>query len=504
MDSQELQERVVAWLAAQEVPAYLVGGCVRDRVLGRPTYDLDVAVAGDGLRVARHLANALGGDYYALDAERSTGRAILYHDDGRLVVDVARFRGEPPLALEDDLAGRDFTVNAMAIDVRDPGTIVDQHGGLADLAARVLRPVGEDSIRDDPVRALRAARLAAGLGFRLAPETRALMARDGQAVAQVSQERVRDELIRLLAAPRATPWLALLDELGLLSAILPELEPLRGLPQSLPHRIDALAHTLATVEAMEGIAAQLRWQVAAPDDRGPMPWDKGPLPELQPFAPRLLAHLDGGGRPRLVLLKMALLLHDTGKAATWSQEDGRIRFIDHQSVSARLAGEAMRRLRFNRPEVRLVQTIVRQHMRPPLLAEQSSVSGRAVYRFFRDTEEAGVDVLLHALADHAAIYPPGIEDERWPRLVGLVARMLAEFWDRPVRAAAPKPLISGHDLIRELGLEPGPRVGELLEAVREAQADGQVHTREEALALARQLLAPAQRGDRKGSPLHSG
>ncbi|NLF14487.1 MAG: CCA tRNA nucleotidyltransferase, partial [Anaerolineaceae bacterium] len=152
MDSHELQERVVAWLAAQEVPAYLVGGCVRDRVLGRPTYDLDVAVAGDGLRVARHLANSLGGDYYALDAERSTGRAILYHDDGRLVVDVARFRGEPPLALEDDLAGRDFTVNAMAIDVRDPGTIVDQHGGLADLGARVLRPVGEDSIRDDPVR----------------------------------------------------------------------------------------------------------------------------------------------------------------------------------------------------------------------------------------------------------------------------------------------------------------------------------------------------------------
>jgi len=488
MDSHELQERVVAWLAAQDVPAYLVGGCGRDRVLGRPTYDLDVAVVGDGLRVARHLANALGGDYYALDAERSTGRAILYHDAGRLVVDVARFRGEAPLTLEDDLAGRDFTVNAMAIDVRDPGTIIDHHGGLADLGARVLRPVGEDSIRDDPVRALRAARLAAGLGFRLAPETTALMARDGQAVAQVSQERVRDEMTRLLAEPRAAPWLARLDELGLLAAVLPELEPLRGLPQSLPHRIDALAHTLATVDAMEGLVAQLRWQVAGPAGRGPMPWGKGPLPELQPFAPRLLAHLDGGGgRPRLVLLKMALLLHDTGKAATWSQEDGRIRFIDHQSHSARLAGDAMRRLRFNRPEVRLVQTIVRQHMRPPLLAEQASVSGRAVYRFFRDTEEAGVDVLLHALADHAAIYPPGVEDERWPRLVELVARMLAEYWERPVRAAAPKPLLSGHDLIRELGLEPGPRIGELLEAVREAQADGQVHTREEALALVRHV-----------------
>jgi tRNA nucleotidyltransferase/poly(A) polymerase len=486
MDSQELQQRVIAWLADQEVPAYLVGGCVRDRLLGRPTYDLDVAVADDGLSLARRLANALRGDYYALDVERATGRAILYPDEGRLMVDVARFRGEPPLNLEGDLAGRDFTVNALAVDVRAPGDIVDRHAGLADLEARVLRPVTEGSIRDDPLRALRAVRLAAGLGFRLAPETKALMARDGPALTRVSGERVRDELVRLLAGPDAAPWLACLDELGLLAAILPELEPLRGLEQSLPHRLDALAHTLGTVAALEGLVAQLRWQEAGPGDGGPMPWGKGPLPELQPFAARLLARL-AGGRPRLVLLKMALLLHDTGKAATRSEDQGRIRFIDHERVGARLAGEALRRLRFNKPEVHLVQTIVRGHMRPPLLAEQESVSGRAVHRFFRDTEEAGIEVLLHALADHAAIYPPGLEDERWPRLVALVARMLAEYWERPAKAVTPPSLLSGHDLIRELGVVPGPEVGALLEAVREAQAGGEVHTREEALALVRRL-----------------
>jgi hypothetical protein len=154
-----------------------------------------------------------------------------------------------------------------------------------------------------------------------------------------------------------------------------------------------------------------------------------------------------------------------------------------------MAGDAMRRLRFSKPEVSLVQTIVREHMRPPLLAAQESVSGRAVYRFFRDSEEAGVDVLLHALADHAAIHPPGVEDERWPRLVALVARMLGEYWERPEEKAAPRPLLSGHDVIRELGIGPGPQVGELLEAVREAQATGEVQTREEALALVRQMRA---------------
>jgi tRNA nucleotidyltransferase/poly(A) polymerase len=488
MENQELQERVIAWLAGQEVPAYLVGGWVRDRLLGRPTYDLDVAVAGDGLGLARRLANALQGDYYALDAERGTGRAILYPDEGRLVVDVARFRGEPPRTLEADLAGRDFTVNALAVDVREPATVIDRHGGLADLEARVLRPVSESSIRDDPLRALRAVRLAAALGFRLAPETEELMARHGPGLADASGERLRDELIRLLAEPDAVPWLALLDRLGLLAAVVPELGPLRDLEQSLPHRVDTLTHTLATVEALEGLVAQLRWLEAGPGEGGPGPWYKGPLSELEPFAPRLLAHL-ARGRPRLVLLKMALLLHDTGKAETQSKEEGRIRFIDHQRHSARLAGEALRRLRFNKPEVRLVQTIVRQHMRPPLLAEQESVSGRAVYRFFRDTEEAGVDVLLHALADHAAIYPPGIEDERWPRLVALVARMLAEYWERRAERVAPRPLLSGHDLIRELGVEPGPEVGRMLEAVREAQAAGEVATRDEALALARGLRA---------------
>ncbi len=488
MDSERLQERVIAWLAGQEVPAYLVGGYVRDRLLGRPTYDLDVAVAGDGLILARHLADAFQGDYYPLDVERATGRAILYHDAGRLVVDVARFRGELPLALERDLAGRDLTINALAMQAGAPGVVVDQHGGLADLEAQVLRPVSEGSIRDDPLRALRAVRLAADLGFRLAPETEALLERDGPALAQVSGERVRDELARLLARPDAAPWLVRLDELGLLAVILPELEPLRGLEQTLPHRLDALAHTLATLSAAEGIVAQLRWHSREPGDRGPMPWGKGPLPELEPFAPRLLAHLaQGSNRTRLVLLKMALLLHDTGKAATKSEEEGRVRFIDHQRFSARLAGEALRRLRFNKSEVRLVQTVVRQHMRPPLLAEQESVSGRAVYRFLRDTEEAGVDVLLHALADHAAIYPPGIEDERWPRLVALVARMLAEYWERRAQGVAPRPLLSGHDLIRELGVEPGPEIGALLEAVREAQAGGEVDTREEALALVRQM-----------------
>lgn len=477
-----LIDQVVAWLAGQDVPAYLVGGLLRDRLLGRPNYDLDLAVDGNGLALARRLANAFAGDYYPLDPERSTGRAILHGQDGRrLVVDVARFRG-PDLAA--DLADRDFTINALAADVRAPEVVIDHHGGAADLATGLIRAVSGDSIRNDPLRALRAIRQAAELGFVLASELEELLRRDGPALAQVSGERQRDELARLLARPNAAPWLRHMDDLGLLTTILPELEPLRGETQPAPHHLDVLAHSLAAVQALETILSAL--QAAG---RG-QPETLGLAP-VAPFAGHIEAHVQeplGHGRPRLVTLKLATLLHDTGKPAARSEQEERIRFLGHPRGSARITGDVMRRLRFNKIEVRLGMAITRQHMRPLLLASQGSVSARAVYRFFRDTGDAGVDVVLHALADHQATYAPGAEDTQWPQLVALAARMLGDYWQQRERVA-PKSLVGGRDLLREFDLESGPRIGELLEAVREAQVAGEVHSREEALALVRRRLS---------------
>jgi tRNA nucleotidyltransferase/poly(A) polymerase len=485
-----LEKKVLDWLAQQEEAIYLVGGCVRDRLLGRPLHDLDLAVADGGRRLARRLANDFQGAYYALDAERDTGRAILPSDEaGPLVVDVARLRGEDLAA---DLADRDFTVNALAADVSCPGDVIDRHGGLADLAAGLIRPVSEASIGDDPVRALRAVRQAAQLGFRLAPETEALIRRDGPALVRVSAERIRDEVTVLLSLPEAAPRLAQLDELGLLTAVLPELEPLRDLAQPPPHHLDVLAHSLQTVAELEVL---LTWDRSLPD-----------LEMLAPYVPRLQTQLAaelGDTRPRLVSLKLAALLHDVGKPAAQSVDDeGRIRFLGHPKVGTRLVSGALRRLRLNNAEVRLGETVVRHHMRPLLLADQKSISARAVYRFFRDTRETGVEVLLHALADHRATYArapyapgvgcpgigcPGAADERWPRLVALVARMLADYYERYALRVNPPPLVNGRDLLREFELQPGPQIGELLEAVREAQVSGEVRTREEALALVERL-----------------
>jgi tRNA nucleotidyltransferase/poly(A) polymerase len=489
-----LQDQTIAWLADQETQAYLVGGCVRDRLLGRPVYDLDIAVAGGGLRLARRLANRFGGAYYPLDENRGTGRAIL--DDrrgGHLVVDIAELRG---IDLAADLADRDFSINALAANVRTPEEIIDLHGGMDDLHARIIRPVSEASVRNDPLRALRAIRQAAELGFALAPEAESLLRRDGPAIVSptVAGERIRDELVRLLVLPHSAGSFVRLDDLGLLTVILPELEPLRRLPQPPPHCLDVLPHSLKTVDCLEQILDDLEQDGAGQA-----------LEPLGTFAGRLRAHfarMTSETRPRLVTLKLAALLHDTGKARAYIEDEapsqGRIRFIGHDQIGAEIVEEALRRLRFSTAEVRLGKAIARHHMRPLLLAGQKSVSSRAVYRFYRDTEQAGVDLLILALADHLATYAPGTGESPWSHLLSLAVRMLADYWERSAERVSPPALLDGHDLQHQFGLQPGPHIGELLEAVREAQVSGQVRTRDEALALVSVRLGRA--GDKGAQP----
>jgi hypothetical protein len=186
---------------------------------------------------------------------------------------------------------------------------------------------------------------------------------------------------------------------------------------------------------------------------------------------------------------MAALLHDVGKPGVRTvDEEGKIRFLGHEMAGSKIAGQVLQRLRFSAAETRLAETIVRNHMRPLTLAAQGPVSTRAVYRFFRDAGDAGVDILLLALADNLATYSSKIEESGWQRLLDLVTRMLAFYWDWEGGRAQEPSLISGRDLISGIGLEPGPQIGRLLEAVREAQAVGEVRTRDEAMELVRSLI----------------
>jgi putative nucleotidyltransferase with HDIG domain len=473
------------------VRVWPVGGAVRDALLGRPVHDWDFAVDRDALGLARAVADALGGAYFPLDTERDTGRAILTAEDGtRLELDFAALRGG---GLETDLLARDFTINALALD--EAGPVIDVVRGLDDLEAQRIRAVHDQTFQDDPLRLLRAVRMEAELGFEIEPQTAAWIHRDAPLLAQPSAERVRDEFGRILDLPGAAASLLRLERFGLLSLVVPEVEPLKGVDQSAPHRHDVWRHTLATVDALEGVIAAVTGldvgqRVLA--DVPPVTW--GDLARvLGQFAGDVAVHLAvevSGGRDQALLLKLAALLHDLGKPKTRSQsDDGRIHFYNHERVGAQMAAARLRELRFSRDEVKRVRTIIGAHMRPGHLARAEKVTRRAVYRYFLATSCGGVDVVLLSLADYLAIWGPNLQEQRWTRRLEVAEALLTHWFERYEETVSPSPLVTGRDLMTELGLDAGRQVGRLLEVVREAQAAGEVSTREEALALAGKIAS---------------
>lgn len=471
---------------------WLVGGPVRDLLLGRRFHDLDFAVDGDGLAAARRAAEALGAAFYPLDAERGVGRVVLPGDDETLTLDFARLRGPD---LHADLAARDFTVNALAVPLDAPDTVLDPLRGAADLRAKVIRLCAPTAIADDPVRAIRAVRLAAQLNFRLDPATRAAVKAEAASLARVSAERQRDEFIRCLGGPNPAGAVRALDVAGLLAQMVPELAALKGVAQSPPHMLDVWEHTLDVLARLTDILAVLGpvHDVDAASDL-----TLGLLTvRLGRYRAQISAHLRqavSGDRPAGWLLMLAALLHDAAKPATRSVDpDGRIRFFDHEMQGATLTSQVLTRLRFSGDEIKRARAIVAEHMRPRQLSKEAAArngepSRRAVYRFWRDAGAAGIDIVLLSLADYLGKFGggPPPQDE-WAAHVAGCFKLLEAYYERRESQVAPLPLITGDDLMRALGLPPGPQVGRLLEAVREAQAMGEVADREAALDYAKRM-----------------
>jgi putative nucleotidyltransferase with HDIG domain len=459
----------------------LVGGAVRDALLGRPTQDLDIAVLADDTSVgARQLANLVSGSVVLLDAERGITRVVAQgflppHVD--LTSLWARDKGDPVLA---DLAKRDFTCNAIALPLgaafneRWKDSLIDPFHGARDLDERKLRAVSDSIFRDDPLRLLRAARLAAELGLSVGSELEAAIVRHAPLVSEASQERIRDEFIRLLLLPRSAQWLQRLDSWDLLCRILPELEAGKGVTQTFFHHWDVFEHNVKAVEALEAVlngevphlevALQRDWLASIQDN---------------------LAEEFGGGRPRLVALKLATLLHDVGKPGTKTVEaSGRARFFGHSETGAGMAAEAMERLRFSRKEVEAVRLLVKDHLRPTQMGHPPT--DRALYRFFRDLGDEAYALLLLHLADARATHGPSIEPLAQEALLRRVGNILRWRFTSPPEGQTK--LVDGHRLMAALGLTPGPVVGALLEAIEEAQALGRVHTTKEAVEHAASLL----------------
>ena len=495
-----LPERVLA--AFPE--AYLVGGALRDAARGGTFRDLDLAVppsADFEARVAR-LAKSLDAAAFPLDEETRVWR-LTARKAPPFQLDIAPFQGG---TLKADLLRRDFTLNALALRLgpaerlaRDPRSgdfslaldrkrVIDLCGGLPDAAAGRLRPVSAGVFREDPLRLLRAFRIAACLGLKLRPPLLAAIRKHAPLIKRSAPERVREELLRLLAAPGSAAWLALLRKAGLLFEIFPELAAQEKCAVEYYGKGGVFKHTLLVVERVETLFSR--------------------FPEFIPEHALAAKHADLS-RPELY--KFAALLHDIAKPPKAGVVNGRLRFFGHEEYGAVMAEKVMERLRFSRADIRLVAAVIGSHLRPGNLAANEAVSDRAMFRFFRTMGENTVPLLLLCWADHASyISAARLEKERrnlskapaplagkklaynspvkTVRFMQTLHLLLRTYLTRDPNRDSTR-LVDGNDVKKLLKIKEGPKVGEILERVRLLQFEGRLKDRAAALKALRGMGA---------------
>ncbi len=453
------------------VEVYLVGGTLRELALGRESPDLDLAVSDHTLSLAAELACALTGTFVLLDEKERTARVVV----GKEILDLAEFRA-PDIAA--DLAGRDFTVNAMALELSEllgggRPTLLDPLGGLADLAQGLIRHVAPENLGADPLRLLRAFRFAATHGFQIAADTRAAIKARAGLLEGVAGERLRQELFLLLAAPGAGAVLKEMDEVGLFCHLFPELCDAKGVAQDGFHHLDVFAHSLETVIRLEEVLA-------------------APARFFREVA-KELARLAGDNGWRAVV-KLAALFHDAGKPRVQERrfDPPRFTFYHHERVGQEIFAQTAKRLRLSQAESKTVSQLIAWHMRPFLLLpafRRGELTPRALGRLVRALKghlAAGFAVAMaDSLAAQGRQKPPGSE-----AALASLAEAAWQFLKERLEPQERLPrLVTGEDLGQIFHLPPGPRYRRLLTAVEEARWEGRVSTRQEALDLVRELLA---------------
>jgi putative nucleotidyltransferase with HDIG domain len=451
--------------------AWLVGGALRDRLLGRDgarggaaCADYDVVTAEDPATVAGALARALRAHPFALSEGFGAWRVVAR--DHSWQVDVLPLGGS---SIEDDLARRDLTVNAIAQPLGG-GDYVDPFGGLDDLRRRLLRMVSPEAFEQDPLRTLRVARLASELDFAVDPDTAAIAARSAPALAGIAPERIFTELKRILCTEHALEGLELMDLLRVTDVVLPELTRLRGIEQSSYHHLDVYDHTRAVLAETIGIEHD--------------PWPA--LGEYAAGANDVLSEPLADELTRWQALRLGALLHDIAKPQTRHvTAEGRVTFMGHDETGAQIASDVLRRLRASERLCEHVAALARHHLRVGFMVHAMPLERRAIYSYLRACGPVGVDVTVLSVADRLATRGAGADDAIAKHLEAahqLLGEAIA--W----RADPPRPPLRGNELARALGLRPGPQIGRVLEELTQASFAGEIRTPEDAIERGRQLL----------------
>ena len=457
---------------AKKIKLYLVGGALRDLILDRAKEnpDFDFCLKSGALKFGAKLAKELKCAFVVLDEEHAACRLVKKINGKMHTFDFSDFRAA---TLEKDLLHRDFTINSMALalaDVfghQDLGVlIIDPYSGRADLKAKIIKVTGPGSFKEDPLRILRAFSFSCTLDFSLDKETLRLARKEKNKITAVSSERIREELFKILDSSTAYLSLVNLDKLKILEIIFPEIKPMRRIGQGPYHHLDVWQHTLETLSQFELI---IKWAKKTPgiDD--------------------YLQEEVAGLRRRSSLLKLACILHDIGKPKSMRREKGKIIFHGHERIGLGLTRIISRRLKLSNDEGRILERIVLWHLRPGYLANNPHPTARAVFRYFRDTGNEALAVLLLSLADQRATKGPQatpLSRLRHEKTVKALIRKLLKQKDEKKIVR----FLNGNDLMGKFKLPASPLIGKLLTELEEAQAIGKIKSKKEALELAAKLI----------------
>jgi poly(A) polymerase len=467
---------------ARKEEAYLVGGAIRDLLLERPLgKDFDFAVTGEVEGLVKDVAREIGGRAFSLDEAFGTWRVILKKKRKRTELDFSALQGKDII---EDLRQRDFTVNSLAIDLQNlasPGNpcFIDPLDGLGDLKRKILRANSEESLRQDPLRMLRAFRFASTLKFSVEEKTLKMIHRDRELIRRSAGERIRTEFFMALGEEKAGSFLQKLYQSGLLAEIFPEVRGWEILKMGTDRALSLLDHALRTTEAGEFILLHLE--------------------EFFPSCFEILKdHFSQNEEERIsrkALFKFTAFFHDSGKATTASQdgETGPCRFLDHDREGEKINTAIARRLKLSRRSLRMISELTRQHMRIHSLVKAQEVTGRAKYRLFQDLGKEGIDLAILAFSNALASggpplrwpLPPGMSEEA--KKIQKITEILVRYYLEEFTCRPSKPLLTGKQIMKTLDIPQGKLVGSLLNKLREAEISGEVRTRTEALQFLKKI-----------------
>jgi len=457
---------------------FLVGGAIRNTYLRKEVQDLDFVVRKNAIKAAKNVADHFSGDFYILDKKRGTARALISIENKELKIDFALLSGN---SIGEDLCKRDFTINAMALRIPLSGEVIDTMNGRGDINNSVLRSCSPNSFLDDPVRTIRAIRFINEYNLFFEQREIELIKSASSKLDEISNERKRDEIINILEKTDVRKSLTQMLEFGIIEKVFPEVNKLFNLELDFPHVHDAWEHTLQVVNYCQQLMALSK---QPPDKKRLNPRIKQAVNSLSKYEKNIFDYMNGRlnmNRSMYSLLIIAGIYHDAGKGViTPVMKNNRRSFSKHAKIGSELIHQRAKIMGFSNDEVEYLTRVVRFHMKPSQKEFVDKLKKDIhIHRFFNKIGSAGVLVGFLHLADVLAAYEETLTDERWSRAIYSVKNIFDAYFNHYDQIITPTKIINGNDILKKFNLQPGKKIGDLLERVAEAQVSGEINTKEE-------------------------